>query len=365
MVNEEEKDDFNDEDDLFSNPDEQDYQFDQDEDETTAQAADEYDLDDDDEEDEDDETETGSFIDQLKQQIGQIIKMLREEDPRKLLIPAAIAIFSFVIIVYGFIKFIGLFSSSARIPQGQGHTSTIQTQKSPISKDPALPIIIQPPQQVVDDGSITDAPISADSVDSRQKTDDDKSVTAKTAEYETNDEQSADMTTPLSGSQSHNLAQKTVAMQSALDSRLATVENNYNDVMNQLNQLGQQAAQNSAQMNNVSQNIQMLESQMMKLNNVLLDLLSEAKKKQNVELQQQAERSHYAGAKREDTPELVYYIQAIIPGRAWLKDSNGKIFTVTTGDQIPGYGRIIDIDPKNGLVKTDQGRAIEYGIDQF
>jgi cell fate (sporulation/competence/biofilm development) regulator YlbF (YheA/YmcA/DUF963 family) len=53
-----------------------------------------------------------------------------------------------------------------------------------------------------------------------------------------------------------------------------------------------------------------------------------------------------------------YSVHAIIPGRAWLKSSNGQIITVTEGDQIGDYGKVSVIDSANGLVRTSSGIII-------
>lgn len=50
-----------------------------------------------------------------------------------------------------------------------------------------------------------------------------------------------------------------------------------------------------------------------------------------------------------------YTVHAIIPGRAWLKSSNGQIITVTEGDKIGDYGTVATIDATNGIVRTSSG----------
>lgn len=60
---------------------------------------------------------------------------------------------------------------------------------------------------------------------------------------------------------------------------------------------------------------------------------------------------------------LVYYVQAIIPGRAWIGDSNGRIITVTQGDRVEALGSTVtNIDPINGIVTLSNGMQIEYGM---
>ncbi|PIQ44125.1 MAG: hypothetical protein COV52_08560 [Gammaproteobacteria bacterium CG11_big_fil_rev_8_21_14_0_20_46_22] len=56
-----------------------------------------------------------------------------------------------------------------------------------------------------------------------------------------------------------------------------------------------------------------------------------------------------------------YFVEAVIPGRAWLKAKDGSTVTVAVGDVLPGYGKIVSINPYSGVVMTSQGR-LPYGI---
>ena len=57
-------------------------------------------------------------------------------------------------------------------------------------------------------------------------------------------------------------------------------------------------------------------------------------------------------------PKMMYSVQAIIPGRAWLKADNGETVTVAEGDTLRDFGRITKIDPYDGLVEVDTGGKI-------
>lgn len=48
-------------------------------------------------------------------------------------------------------------------------------------------------------------------------------------------------------------------------------------------------------------------------------------------------------------------IHAIIPGRVWFKAPDGSTFTVTTGENIPGYGKAMVIDAPSASVVTSSG----------
>lgn len=69
-----------------------------------------------------------------------------------------------------------------------------------------------------------------------------------------------------------------------------------------------------------------------------------AQKKQTV--------THHA-SKKAGNPS--YSVYAIIPGRAWLRQPNGKTITVSEGDSIGEYGKILKIDAGNGVVITTSG----------
>lgn len=62
--------------------------------------------------------------------------------------------------------------------------------------------------------------------------------------------------------------------------------------------------------------------------------------------------------------KIAYNVQAIIPGRAWLKSDNGETLTVAEGDIIKGVGRVTKIDPYDGLVEINTGNkavSLSYG----
>lgn len=63
-------------------------------------------------------------------------------------------------------------------------------------------------------------------------------------------------------------------------------------------------------------------------------------------------------------PKLSYNVQAIIPGRAWLRSDSGETLTVAEGDTIKDVGRVTKIDPYDGVVQIDvNGKlvSLSYG----
>jgi len=59
-------------------------------------------------------------------------------------------------------------------------------------------------------------------------------------------------------------------------------------------------------------------------------------------------------------PTTTYYIQAIIPGRAWLINSNGETLTVSVGSKVPGYGVVETIDAIQGIVEVSSNRVLRF-----
>lgn len=58
-----------------------------------------------------------------------------------------------------------------------------------------------------------------------------------------------------------------------------------------------------------------------------------------------------------------YYIRAMIQGRAWLMTPEGATLTVSEGDNLPGYGQIVSIDPHKGEITTSSGAVITFRSD--
>lgn len=56
----------------------------------------------------------------------------------------------------------------------------------------------------------------------------------------------------------------------------------------------------------------------------------------------------------------IYFVRAIIPGRAWLSTFHGGTVTVRLGDNLPGYGVVEAIDPVQGTITTSVGAIIGY-----
>lgn len=53
--------------------------------------------------------------------------------------------------------------------------------------------------------------------------------------------------------------------------------------------------------------------------------------------------------------EIEYVVHAAIPGRVWLKSIKGQIITLTEGEVLGNYGKVLVIDAVNGVVLTSSG----------
>ncbi len=56
-----------------------------------------------------------------------------------------------------------------------------------------------------------------------------------------------------------------------------------------------------------------------------------------------------------------YTVEAVVPQRAWLQAGDGSTVTVMIGDDLPGLGAVVSIDPYSGNVTTASGTVIKYG----
>lgn len=64
-------------------------------------------------------------------------------------------------------------------------------------------------------------------------------------------------------------------------------------------------------------------------------------------------------------PPVAYHIRAIVPGRVWLESADGRSVTLRVGDKLEGYGEVVNIVPRQGMVIMSNGSIIQYGVDDF
>lgn len=62
-------------------------------------------------------------------------------------------------------------------------------------------------------------------------------------------------------------------------------------------------------------------------------------------------------------PPALYYLRAVIDGRAWLVNPEGQSVTVVVGEHLTDYGKITNIFASQGLITTSSGRVIQFQHD--
>lgn len=61
--------------------------------------------------------------------------------------------------------------------------------------------------------------------------------------------------------------------------------------------------------------------------------------------------------------KITYALQSVVPGRAWVKSSEGLFLTLSVGKALPQYGVVENINADQGVVTTSSGKTIVYGAD--
>lgn len=118
-----------------------------------------------------------------------------------------------------------------------------------------------------------------------------------------------------------------------------------------------------ARMDTIESQLINLQSTLAETNDKLNDLSSKmAKPEPSAPIKQPVRHpSHEVREKRElPPPRPPYYLEAALPGRAWLMRRDGVSVTIALGDKIPGYGVVVTIDPNEGFVQTSSGAIIKY-----
>lgn len=154
--------------------------------------------------------------------------------------------------------------------------------------------------------------------------------------------------------QQQTVTTTTTDNKSALD-RIAALEQQNSAMMSMMQtQYAQKIADTEAQNTELRNQVQELTSRVSSMEvafKQLTKILRNANAAANTEASQPRPM-------RVSQPKLAYTVQAIIPGRAWLKSDTGETVTVAEGDVIRGIGRITKIDPYDGIVNIDTGNKV-------
>ena len=135
-------------------------------------------------------------------------------------------------------------------------------------------------------------------------------------------------------------------------------------------QSGLQAQVNelSTQLSGVNENVNAMVEHLKQLNDQMTQLAASVQEQAKITVVLSNELKQHAAKKvipksrpfSSGVPPVRYVLQAVIPGRAWLVDSNGDTLTVREGSKVMPYGVVRYIDAKRGRVLTSSGRIIKF-----
>lgn len=138
-------------------------------------------------------------------------------------------------------------------------------------------------------------------------------------------------------------------------------------VENQIGRLTQVVAQNQQNLSQLQDQVDNMQTALSRANDSY-QTMNDNLKAMTLQLQkvqeQLAPKPKVAAPAKKIVP-IVYYIKAIVPGRAWVTGTNGSSQSVSVGDSLPQYGRISAINADSGVVMTSSGKVIEYGSGDF
>ena len=151
----------------------------------------------------------------------------------------------------------------------------------------------------------------------------------------------------------------TAVIKANIDDKLSMVTESQQNVQTELasmtqnvNNMETQMTEVSANMANMSQLIEALQAKVTEQSQLIENLLA-------VRKHEYATKHHYH-RRHTHASTLKYYVQAVIPGRAWLIATNGVTLTVRQGTAIRGYGIVQFIDATRGRVMTSSGKVIKF-----
>ncbi|GAB4222677.1 MAG: hypothetical protein Tsb005_15310 [Gammaproteobacteria bacterium] len=134
----------------------------------------------------------------------------------------------------------------------------------------------------------------------------------------------------------------------ASSSQIQQLNSEITDVKSQLNDLQSTVSSLNYLLQNMSKKIEQQQSALAQQETLLLKL-------------QPKPKPTPTASKESLKKQQVYYLEAAVPGRAWLRSNQGHSLTVGRGDRIPGYqGVVLHIDPQVGEVVLSSGKVLRY-----
>ncbi len=172
----------------------------------------------------------------------------------------------------------------------------------------------------------------------------------------------------------HRDAQQMKVQQSAevaLQKKSETIQSQRETMIkNDLQTAVQQANRNQAQLETIGRELNQFRLTQTQMNSELSEVseaikrLAEKLERPRLRITEKPSLVRKRRIRRYHRPAVqapLYHLRAMVPGRAWLESSSGRLFTVKRGERIIGYGEVEEIDVTRGVVVTSSGRNITYG----
>lgn len=144
------------------------------------------------------------------------------------------------------------------------------------------------------------------------------------------------------------------------DQRLAAIEQSQTDLQTHTSALTAQLSSINTNVNVMTDNMKALSEQLSQLAAVVQEQAKQAADLNQRLKQQSVKQASAVRSRLPAEPSVRYFLQAVIPGRAWLVNTNGDTLTVREGTRIASYGVIRYIDAKRGQVLTSSGQVIKF-----
>ncbi len=132
-----------------------------------------------------------------------------------------------------------------------------------------------------------------------------------------------------------------------------------NQISKDRTQLNQALTELTSQVRVMKQTMRDLDTRLVDMNFGQQKLLERLQQQQALlkSLKPKAVVASHVGKK---SSKPIYFIKAIMPGRAWLVNTSGTTLTVKVNDSVPGYGQVNQILPEKGIIELAQGGTIGF-----
>ena len=142
-----------------------------------------------------------------------------------------------------------------------------------------------------------------------------------------------------------------------VDKKLSSINVGQETLKHDMSTLGNQMEGIGSNMNQLAEKISQL-NQSLSLLNAKID--EQSKEIEQLKQRAKPKKTPNKAVRQKPREVITYYVQALIPGRAWLISSKGTTLTVREGSRIPNYGVVKLIDPQQGRVLTTSGKVIKF-----